>query len=302
MKPSKLLPSFLLAAGSSLLALSSASHAATIVQTVNDGTSDSWNIAGPWVSAPTSGNNYVTATGLMASGDTRLGANITGRIRDNGSTFNGDSLTIVTGTEVLLKQNLGETSSADLILNGGILRSSPNATGSATMAGTIDVQSASIIGVVADFSQTLTISSALTGAANLRLAAGSDPLTSSTVPLSLIFNGDLSSYTGNMDIGGGNFRSTVRLASDYYLPSMTISMGNFASADILNLSNNIAIGGFSFGATPLATGTYTASELNGLFGSGRFTGTSTLTVIPEPGAALLGGLGILALLRRRRQG
>lgn len=35
---------------------------------------------------------------------------------------------------------------------------------------------------------------------------------------------------------------------------------------------------------------------------GDLTGSSyvTMTVVPEPGAALLGGLGLLALLRRRR--
>jgi autotransporter-associated beta strand protein len=39
-----------------------------------------------------------------------------------------------------------------------------------------------------------------------------------------------------------------------------------------------------------------AGSVNG----GAFTNAVTLTVIPEPGSALLGGLGLLALLRRRR--
>jgi hypothetical protein len=39
-----------------------------------------------------------------------------------------------------------------------------------------------------------------------------------------------------------------------------------------------------------------AGSING----GAFTNAVTLTVIPEPAAALLGSLGLLALLRRRR--
>ena len=39
-----------------------------------------------------------------------------------------------------------------------------------------------------------------------------------------------------------------------------------------------------------------AGSVNG----GAFTNAVTLTVVPEPRAALLGGLGLLALLRRRR--
>ena len=53
----------------------------------------------------------------------------------------------------------------------------------------------------------------------------------------------------------------------------------------------------------IGAGTYTAAQLNTFFGVTDVFNeatTGTLTVVPEPSAALLGGLGILGLLRRRR--
>lgn len=290
-----------LAAG--FLALPSA-HAATIVQTVSAGGGVDWNAA-LWDSpaaAPTAGNDYVTAAGLIASGGTSLGTgtNVTSRIRlvSTGLTFAGDSLTVSAGTEILGK-NAG-TYSANIILNGGIIRWAPDATSSATLGGTINVAADSVIGVVqvtAAASTAFTVSSKLTGSSNLRLAAGQGSLHT------LSFTGDLSGYTGTFNAGGGGNLLTLNLAQEYNLPNLGLAFGDFTTADQLNLSHDISIGSFSFGASSLDAGTYTAAELNALYGSGsQFLGGSTLTVIPEPTAALLGGLGLLTLLRRRRAG
>lgn len=208
------------------VALGSASHAAIITQTANHTTNETWNSATPWGgTAPVADENYQTASGLFTpSAGTSLGTgtNVTGRLRDNGTTFAGDSLTIVSETEVLLKQSNGSTSSANLIMDGGILRLSPDGSGSATVAGTIDVQSTSVIGLVRNDNLTMTISSTLTGSGDLLLRGGGN---NNSGNLLLIFNGNLSGYTGNMDIGDGGRQVTVRLAEDYFLPSMTISLG-----------------------------------------------------------------------------
>jgi hypothetical protein len=52
---------------------------------------------------------------------------------------------------------------------------------------------------------------------------------------------------------------------------------------------------------PLAFGTYTSSSgILGSAGNSLISGAGALSVIPEPTTVLLGGLGMLLLLRRRR--
>jgi hypothetical protein len=291
---------FAAALATGLLGLPTA-YAATIVQT-GGVTETNWNNAPIWNgTAATVGNDYVTAAGLIAANSSGLGAanDLTGRVRTTGggSVFAGDSLRIVTSTELLIKQEDGSTSTGNLILDGGIIRYSPNNNStSATLAGTLNITSASVIGVVRTVGpSTLTIGSTLTGGADVRLAAGQ---ANTNV---LIFNGDLSGYTGTFNVGGGSSLLTLNLAQEYFLPNLGLAYGDFATADRLNLTHDISIGSFSFGGSSLAAGTYTATELNDEYSAGsRFFGDATLTVIPEPSAALLGGLGLLGLLCRRR--
>jgi len=287
-----------------ILATALSTQAATITQTVAGAFGSNWNSAiwGSPAAAPTTGNDYVTAGGLFGSSSTALGANVTGRIRESGTTFAGDSVTISSATEILMKQNNGSSSNGDVILDGGVIRLSPDNAGSAILTGTLNVTSSSVLGVVQHEAAgtTLTISSTVTGSADMRLAAA-NTVNSSVHNLAIVFSGNLTGYSGTIDVGGGNRALTLNLAEAYNLPDLMLTYGNHSSADILNLTHNIAIGAFSFGANQLDAGTYTASQLNGLFGSGsQFIGSSTLTVIPEPTAALLGSLGMLILLRRRR--
>lgn len=81
-------------------------------------------------------------------------------------------------------------------------------------------------------------------------------------------------------------------------PTSVINM-NFTGSDTLASITRTGTGGSTF-ATP---GTYTAAQLNNEFGVGTWfssTNGGTFTIVPEPGTALLGGLGLLTLFRRRR--
>jgi autotransporter-associated beta strand protein len=129
-----------------------------------------------------------------------------------------------------------------------------------------------------------------------------------------------------VSVNGGGFGGTGTVGSN-----LTINSGLFHVANLFDpLAVNGTISLFSgFGIDDLAgldwgsvsEGTYTL--ITGTLGSGVFSGLSNnslasaydigggrsayfqegslqLVVIPEPGAALLGGLGMLALLRRKR--
>ena len=304
-----------LAALSASLLLTISAGATEFTQTVSSGgTTTEWNDAiwGSPAAAPTSGNTYVSAAGLNTANSSSLGSanDLTGRVRayggSNGSpTFAGDSLTIVGGTELLLKDPT--TYSVNLILNGGFLRFSPNTGGSATIGGTINAAADSVIGVVQSGASNLTVNSTFTGGANLRLAAGTGGSNS------LIFSAtsDFSAYTGTLDIGGGNTRVTVSFgAGDHDLSGATLALdsaGAFGTSDILNLDGNVSVASFAFETQNLVVGTYSSADLNTLFSTTRFTGVGSLTVsaIPESSTfALLAGaaaLGVYSLRRRHRR-
>lgn len=113
----------------------------------------------------------------------------------------------------------------------------------------------------------------------------------------------ISTFDSDSRLGFSSSTITID-ASAYTGPTAT-----FVLVDTELFSGTYANNGGGFGtigtitAPKGYTATYDQSLFDGEPASG-FTGeiTLTLTVIPEPSAALLGGLGMLALLRRRRNG
>ena len=293
MKQKKILASALMTA---LMAIPMVGYSATITQTFNSTSSSTdWNTA-LWAGAvPTAENDYVTDASLGSSGTSRLGTNVGGRVRDyTGSTFAGNSLTIVANSELLLKQTGNQTSTANIILDGGVLRLSAGTSSQATVAGTINVASESYLGVADNGSPVLTISSALTGSSLLHVASG---LGAGTV----VFNGDLSGFTGTLSFGGGDAAGTYDFDQDYDLSAASMVV-NTLRTEVLNLDQAITVGSFMFGDSALSAGTYDVATLNSTFGTGtQFTGTGSIEVIPEPSTmALLGVMGGALVLVRRR--
>lgn len=282
----------------------------TINQTVSNpssSTQPSWNSAiwGTPAAAPTSGNSYVTVAGGFSAANTQLGVSVTGRVREDGEAFAGDSITVSPNTEILFK-GIGNTSTGNVILNGGVLRYSPNNPGGVgTLAGTLDITAESYLGIAQQNTSSFDVNSTLTGSSLLHLAAGIS--TGSPGALNIVFGGDLSGYNGTFDLGGGtgSFTTATLGFGQAYALSAGLMMGQYATADILNLDYNLSVTSFTFGANSLADGTYSVSQLNSLYGSGsQFTGTGSLTVgvVPEPGTMALASLaGGVALLLGRRQ-
>lgn len=127
----------------------------------------------------------------------------------------------------------------------------------------------------------------------------------------IILNGG--SFTLNED-GGGNI--TPFFATDNAIVRINGGAWTFTNALLgsnaplaFNVSGSAQVilnGAFNFGIGAIDeatdTGTITGTLANGDAFSMLFDKTAggTITIIPEPSAALLGGLGLLALLRRRR--
>jgi hypothetical protein len=284
------------------VAACAAVHAADVNQIATGAANTDWNNTAVWGSAPVSGNNYFTvASGATATTRLGTGSAVGWRVRDNGTTFGGDLLTIAGATELLLKQTGDQVSTGNIVLNGGVVRLSTAASSKATLAGSLHVAAESWLGVADTGTPVLTVNSAVSGDSVLHLATG---LGAGTVR----FTGDLSGFSGTFRIGGGESSATVSFGQSYALPSASVSMGQYSTTDILNLNGDLTVGAFSFGATVFEVGSYSLAALNGSYGNGsQFTGTGNLIVgaIPEPSSsAVLAGLVVAGavLSRRRRHG
>lgn len=114
-------------------------------------------------------------------------------------------------------------------------------------------------------------------------------------------SGSAEALSGGVGIGSPGTWTTNSLVT------ITLS-GTGGVGSAFNGSGSVAtisVGGTNFGTFTLAQQsnaylTFSAFNYgNDLFGLGTFDNLN-VTLVPEPGAALLGGLGFLALLRRRR--
>jgi hypothetical protein len=114
-------------------------------------------------------------------------------------------------------------------------------------------------------------------------------------------NGGTQTFNSGTNVGGEpswsqNDLVTITLSGTGGIGSAFSSNGTEASVQIG--SNNI--GTFTLAQQSNAYLTFSAFNFgNDQFGGGEFDNLS-VSLIPEPSAALLGGLGLLALLRRRR--
>ena len=249
-----------------LTAVPMAGFSETIYQTVNNGFGDTWNsdLWGTPAGGPSAGNSYVTTAGLMDESDSRLGALFSSRVRSDAAAdtiFAGDSITLVAGTELLLKQSANELTEGNIILDGGIIRLSAGNSCLATVAGTISVVSESYIGVSDFFMPELTISSSLSGDSVLHLAAGIDPGV-------IRFTGNLSGFTGTLALGGGEAAGTYDFDQNYDLPNVDVTV-NPLRKEVVMLDQDLKFNSFSFDGTSLLAGkAYSANDLVDFFGDG----------------------------------
>ncbi len=92
-------------------------------------------------------------------------------------------------------------------------------------------------------------------------------------------------------------RGQLTFSNSFALANATLALSNAPNSVVL--ANNVTFGKLTYGATTLTNGSYTATELNTLLGTTRFSGSGILA-IPEPATIGMLGIGALITLLVRR--
>lgn len=279
-------------------------HSLTITQDTTQGSpvSAGWNVTTIWNpdGAPVAGNDYINpATFTLRTPDT------------SGPSFAGDSLTIRGSLGMKSTNNSSFTKTvSNLILDGGSISNFTSGAGFIqTLQGNMNVVSASTI-QVGQTSETrhFRFSCAISGSGqvNFNSAGGTGSYLEVT-------NG-ANTYSGLWDIASGilRFTSSGSVGSaDIHITSGTVEIQhNWAgTGSLLDVDGgNITLGAFNWTVSDLNIGSnilppdnYTVAELNS-YGTGIFSGTGSITVVPEPSVTILCLTGAcLVVFRSRRR-
>lgn len=230
----------------------------------------------------------LSVNGVTNTATGRINLNVT-----NPSTIHADasqSITLGTNTALTGSAALSKNGGGALVINGT----------SSTYGGTLSVNNGSLGG-------STTFGGNVSVATGASFAPGNSPGT-----FSITGNLNLDGILAYEFTGGASAADLVNVGGTLDLTGSGISWSNLGT---YALGDKFTLFGYNTGAL---TGTFTGynDDAEYTFGGGLWlinyndltsginggTGTRfvTITAVPEPAAALLGGIGLLALLRRRR--
>jgi fibronectin-binding autotransporter adhesin len=259
---------------------------------------------------------------LGANNDTVGAVTLTsGSITGSGGTLTGSSYAVESGSVSAILGGSGaltKSSAGTVTLTGANSYSGGttvsvgklvvnNATGSGTGSGAVTVETGGALGGSGTIAGAVTVDGALSpGNSTGLLSVGSLNLNANSSTTLEINGTDRGALTDGYDAVGVGTGGSIDLAG-----ALSFVFGNVSA-----FANNTVFDLFSFDTT--STGDFTGVTSTGFYtGTWGKTGdiwsltdegqtlnfsevTGNLTVIPEPKAAILGVLGLLALLRRRR--
>ena len=201
------------------------------------------------------------------------------------------------GTTVL---NAGNSYSGGTFVTAGMLVAN-NTTGSATGTGTVNVSTGAAIGGAGIISGAVTISGSLRPGNSIGTLTVGNDVTWNAGNAWVFELGTASVNLAAANIGGTrDLLDITGVGSDF--------IKGTGSGWTFDFANTGAVGWYKIvdwqGSTTFSPSdfsiTHLASGLSGSFTVDSGTSALYLNVVPEPAAALLGGLGLLSLLRRRR--
>ena len=259
-----------------------------------------WNNSATWTNGvPVGGNNYISTTNATyaVSG---FGISTLGRVRDNDpsrgaanpNVFDGGTLTLIANTELLVKQTNGQSASANIIVDGGVIRCANDLGGGTNMfGGSISNAANSYLAIWENAGndpngtllEAFDITASLSGSNTLTLVSGSGSLVGTLTNLTFLFSGNLSQFGGTLALGNANTSGEV-LELNPTSTNMASASLSIDSDTTLQLDQTVAVKALTIfnkasnTANNVAPGVYGPSSLAALGLGGSFRGSGGLIV------------------------